>query len=306
MKLTRRTAISGMIALAGGTILPRLAWANATLTVGSGTLDTLSDGHLVLPRDFVLADIPKADADAVLADFGLADADTLLPDCNLTLWRDGDRVVLFDAGSGPDFMPTAGHVMAAMDALGLAPEDVTDIVFTHGHPDHLWGVLDDFDEPLFANAQHHMGQIEFDYWTDPGLPDTILPERLIFAVGAARRLEVLADTINLFADGAEIIPGVTARATFGHTPGHMSFEVAAGDEMIVVLGDCIANHHIAFARPDWPNGSDQDTATAVATRTALLEQLADADTVFAGFHLPTPGIGRAKRLGETYEFVALA
>lgn len=305
MKMTRRTVMSGAIALAGSVVMPRMSWANATLTVGTGTIDTLSDGHLVQPRSFALADTVAADAEAVLEPFGLADADMFMPDCNLTLWRDGDRVVLFDTGSGPDFMPTAGHLMAAMDTLGLTPDEVTDIVFTHGHPDHLWGVLDDFDEPLFVNAQHHMGQIEYDYWTDTGLPDTIMPERLTFAVGAARRLEVLADTISLFADGEEIIPGVTARATFGHTPGHMSFEVAAGDETIVVLGDCIANHHIAFARPDWPNGSDQDAATGIATRMALLAQLADADTVFVGFHLPTPGIGRAARNGETYQYVAM-
>ncbi len=303
MKITRRTLLSGAIAIAGTVAIPRISWANTTLTVGSGTLDTLSDGNLVLPRSFVLADVPVAEADAVLKPFGLAGVASLMPDCNLTLWRDDGRVVLFDAGSGPDFMPTAGQLMAAMDALGLSPEDVTDVIFTHGHPDHLWGVLDDFDEPLFANARHHMGQIEWDYWTDPALPDTIASDRLTFAVGAARRLEVLADDINLFADGDEIVTGVTARATFGHTPGHMSFQIASGDETIVVLGDCVANHHIAFVRPDWPNGSDQDTAQGAATRIALLNQLADSETPFIGFHLPTPGIGHAARDGDAFRFV---
>ena len=305
MKLTRRTVMSGALALAGGAMLPRMAWANATLTVGTGTLDTLSDGHLVLPKAFLLGDIPPAEGDAVLAAFGLADADSLMPDCNLALWRDGDQVVLFDAGSGPDFMPTAGQLMAAMDALGLSPEEVTDVVFTHGHPDHLWGVLDDFDEPLFANAQHHMGRIEHAYWTDPSLPDTIAPDRLAFAAGATRRLGVLGDAVALFEDGDEVVPGITARATFGHTPGHMAFVLSSGDETAMVLGDCIANHHIAFARPDWPNGADQDTAQGAATRMALLAELADAGTVFAGFHLPTPGIGRAERDGEAYRYVAL-
>ena len=305
MKITRRRLLSASAALAGGLMMPRIGWANTTLTVGSGSLDTLSDGHLVLPRSFALADVPEAEADAVLAPFGLAGTDTLMPDCNLTLWRDGDRVVLFDAGSGPDFMPTAGHLALALDALGVAPEEVTDVVFTHAHPDHLWGVLDDFDEPLFASAQHHMGQTEWAYWTDPTLPDRIAADRLTFAVGAARRLAVLADAINLFADGAEVVPSVTARATVGHTPGHMAFAVASGGEDVLVLGDCIANHHIAFARPDWPNGSDQDTVQGAATRMALLAELADAGTVFVGFHLPTPGIGHAVRDGDAYRFVPM-
>jgi len=305
MKISRRTLISGVIAVAGSAVLPRIAWANTTLSLGAGTLDTLSDGHLMLPRSFVLGDIPVAEADAVLEPFGLAGAASLLPDCNLTLWRGDDRTVLFDAGSGPDFMPTAGHLMAAMDALGITPEDVTDVVFTHGHPDHLWGALDDFDEPLFANAQHHMGQIEWDYWTDPALPDTIAADRLTFAVGAARRLEVLAEGINLFNDGDEVLPGITARATHGHTPGHMAFEIATEEETVMVLGDCIANHHIAFVRPDWPNGSDQDTAQGAETRSALLAQLADTGTVFAGFHLPAPGLGRAVRDGNAFRFEPL-
>ena len=305
MKLTRRTVISGAVALAGSVGLPRLAWANATLTVGSGTLDTLSDGHLVLPRAFLLGDIPEAEARAVLADFGLADADTLMPDCNLTLWRDGDRVVLFDAGSGPDFMPSAGQLAAAMDALGLTPDAVTDVIFTHAHPDHLWGVLDDFDEPLFVNATHHMGRIEHDYWTDPALPDTIPADRQTFAVGAARRLALLGDQINLFDDGAEVVPGVTARATFGHTPGHMSFAVTSNGETALVLGDCIANHHIAFVRPDWPNGADQSPEEAAATRAALLAEMADTGAAFVGFHLPSPGIGRAERAGDGFRFVAM-
>ncbi|MGR3551346.1 MBL fold metallo-hydrolase [Pseudooceanicola sp.] len=306
MQITRRTLMSGAIALAGGMMIPRIAWTNASLDLTEGTLDTLSDGHLALPRSFVLADVPQPQADEVLAQFGIApDAETLRPDCNLTLWRDGDRVVLFDAGSGPDFMPTAGKVMAALDALGLSAEDVTDVVFTHGHPDHLWGVLDDFDEPLFAQAQHHMGRIEYEYWSDPTLTETIAPERVTFAVGAARRLAVLADTIKLFDDGDTVLPGVTARATYGHTPGHMAFEVGSGAEAVLILGDCIANHHLAFAHPDWANGSDQDPDVGAATRIRMLADLAERQTVFAGFHLPHPGIGRAVRAGEGYDYVPL-
>ncbi len=66
----------------------------------------------------------------------------------------------------------------------------------------------------------------------------------------------------------------------------------------------VGNHHIAFARPDWPNGFDQDAATVIATCTVLLAQLADADTVFVGFHLPTPEIGHAVLNDETYQYMA--
>lgn len=304
MQITRRTLLSGAVALSGGYVMPQIAWANANLSLGSTQLDTLSDGHLVLPRGFLLPDTPKADADAILAEFAIT-GDTLEPDCNLTLWRSGDHVILFDAGSGPDFMPTAGKMMSALDALGLTIDDVTAVVFTHAHPDHLWGVLDDFDEPLFPNATYHMGQIEFDFWTDPAVTEKIDANRLTFAVGAARRLAVLADQINLFADADEILPGVIARATFGHTPGHMSFELRDGEETLLIIGDAIGNHHVAFARPQWASGADQNTAMGIATRTALLGQLADSTMPFVGFHMPHPGIGTAVRDGDAFRYVPM-
>jgi glyoxylase-like metal-dependent hydrolase (beta-lactamase superfamily II) len=105
---------------------------------------------------------------------------------------------------------------------------VTDVIFTHGHPDHLWGLIDDFDEIVFPNASFHMGRAEWDFWRDPGTVDAMPEERKTFAVGAQNRLAVLADMINLFEPGAEVVPGVEAVDTSGHTPGHMSFMLHGG------------------------------------------------------------------------------
>lgn len=303
MKFSRRTVL-GQIAAAtvmGG--MARQVWAQSTLTSGDMVIDTLSDGHLVLPGNFILGPMPDG-AGAVLAEFGLS-ADQITPDCNLTLLRDGDRTVVFDAGSGPNFMPTAGKIMDALDAIGLDPGDVTHVIFTHAHPDHLWGVLDDFDEPLFYNATHMMGAAEHAYWTDPNTVNTIGEARLAFAAGAQRYLAAIADNLVLFDDGAEVIPNVTARLTPGHTPGHMSFDIATPDGPVTVIGDAIGNHHLAFARPDWPTGSDQDQTMGAQTRAAMLAGFADTGTTFVGFHLPSPGIGRAVRDGDGYRFVPM-
>src|SRR5690606_8232071 len=148
------------------------------------------------------------------------------------------------------------------DGLGLAPEDITHLVITHGHPDHIWGLLDDFDEAYLPNAQILMGRAEFDYWMDPNTVSTIGEARQTFALGAQRRLEAVADLVTFFEDGAEIRPGVAARLTPGHTPGHMSFELRDGSDSLMVLGDPLGNHHVAFERPEWESGSDQDMATA--------------------------------------------
>lgn len=303
MGLTRRNIILGAAALLGAGALPRRIWAQTTLTLGSMTVETLSDGHLSLPYDFIMGSMPADQVDPILAGYGIAPGQALEPPCNVTLLRDGDRTVLFDVGAGPDFMPTAGKVLEALETTGLTPEDITHVVFTHAHPDHLWGLLDEFDEPLFANAAYMIGRAEFDYWMDPATVDSIGAARTTFAVGAQRRLAVLEDVIERFEDGAEILPGVAARATVGHTPGHMAFELRSGSESLMVIGDSIGNHHVGFERPDLASGSDQDPALAATTRMALLDQMAADQMRLIGFHLPQGGIGRAERKDGGYRFV---
>jgi glyoxylase-like metal-dependent hydrolase (beta-lactamase superfamily II) len=276
--------------------------AHAQIVLGDTTLDVVSDGSLTLPRGFVFDGMPQ-DALAPIAEkYGLT-GEIITPPCNLTLLRREGRVVLFDAGSGPDFAPDAGVLVTSLDALGVSPDDVTDVIFTHAHPDHLWGLLDDFDEPLFANAAYQMGETEFDYWMAPDTVDTIDEVRTAFAVGAQRRLARIAEQTTFFKDGDEVLAGVAARATFGHTPGHMSFEVREGSETVMILGDSIGNHHVAFEQPTWLSGSDQDGETAMKTRLSLLDQLSSEKTRIIGFHLPQGGTGYVDKAAGAYVFV---
>lgn len=300
--ISRRTFLAAASATALMPVAPRRLWAGSTLSLGGVQIDTLSDGMLTLPGDFILGGMPQDEMKAIVAKYGLP-TDQLTPPCNVTLLRDGTNTVLFDVGSGPDFMPTAGKLLEAFDALGLTPDDVTHVLFTHAHPDHLWGLLDEFDEPLFANAEYMIGAAEFDYWMNPETVSTIGEARTTFAVGAQRRLAVIADTVRKVADGDEVLPGIAARLTPGHTPGHMAWDIAAGSDRVMVLGDAIGNHHVAFERPDWASGSDQDSAMAAQTRVRLLDQIATDKALLIGYHLPGGGIGRAERDGSTYRFV---
>lgn len=299
MQLTRRTLLAGGAAAIAGA----RAWANTTLTLGEITIDTLSDGNLVLPFDFQFGDLPEAEVREILSRYGI-EGDEMTPPCNVTLIRDGTNTVLFDVGAGPNFMPTAGKLWEALDILGVYPEDVTHVVFTHAHPDHLWGVLDDFDDPVFMNASYMIGRAERDYWLDPATPDTIGEARLAFAAGAIRYLGAIEDSLEVVEDGQEILPGIAARMTPGHTPGHMGYEIRSGSEAVMVLGDAILNQHVAFERPDWPSGSDQDPDTAAATRGRLLDRLATEQMAFIGYHLPFPGLGRVEKAETGFRFIA--
>ena len=304
MQISRRSLLATSGAAILSTTLPRRGWTETRLGLGNGAeIVTLSDGNLTLPADFIFGPMPKDELATILAGFEMDPSAPLTPPCNITLLRHGDTLALFDAGSGTAFQSSVGALPDALAAAGIDPLDITHVIFTHGHPDHLWGALDDFDEALFANATHMMGQVEFDYWMDDATVASIGEERASFAVGAKRRLELLADGMVLFGDGDSVLPGVTAMLTPGHTPGHMAFMIGDGADAVMVLGDAIGNGHIAFARPGWTSGSDQDPEMAAQTRIALFEQITSADMAIVGFHLPQGGIGRVARQDGGFRFV---
>ncbi len=300
MSITRREVLKTGAGLAASLTLPRFALAETS--AGAGTVISVSDGNLTLPASMIIGDNPMDVIQPILDKHGVS-ADAFTPPCNLTLYQDGDRTVLFDTGSGLEFMASAGHIHDSLDAVGLSADDITDVVFTHAHPDHLWGLLDDFGDIAFTEAAFHMGRKEYDYWTDPETINTIGEARVPFAVGAKRRLDEIADVIQLFDDQDQVLPNVTAMASYGHTPGHMSFMIDGAAGNAFVIGDAIGNHHIAFARPDLLSGSDQDGAAGAATRVAMLDMLAADDVPIIGFHLPEGGMGRVARSGDGYEFI---
>lgn len=294
--LSRRSVLAGL-----GSALAFAPQVQAR-PLGSATLTTVSDGSLVLPGSFIFDPMPKDELQPILDAYQISN-ERLEPECNLALYQDGTNTVLFDAGSGPDFMPSAGSVLESLDAAGLAPEDITHVVFTHAHPDHIWGLIDDFDEPVFYEATYLMGRAEWDYWWNPETVNTIGDARAAFAVGAKRRMEFIEDTVEFFEDGQEVLPGIAAVSTPGHTPGHMSFEVRSGSDGALIVGDAIGNHHVAFARPEWPSGSDQDAETAIGTRTKLMDRLSNEQLPIVGFHLPGGGMGRVEKAETGYRFV---
>ncbi|SOE08751.1 glyoxylase-like metal-dependent hydrolase (beta-lactamase superfamily II) [Hoeflea halophila] len=301
--LTRRTLMRGGMAAAASAVLPVSLRPAQALQIGEAVLTSVSDGNLLLPLGFSYPDVPQDEFIALLEAHGQP-TDSLTPDCNVPVLKSGDRLIVFDAGSGPNFMPTAGSLIENMADAGFDPANVTDVVFTHCHPDHLWGLIDDFDEIVFPNASFHMGRAEWEFWRDPGTVDAMPEARKSFAVGAQNRLSHLEDMITLFEPGAEVLPGVEAVDTAGHTPGHMSFMLHGGSDPVLIAGDAITHFVVSFAHPGWPSGSDQDPEMGIATRKKLLDRLSADKAKLTAYHLPAPGEGRVEREGAAYRFVA--
>ena len=300
MIIKRRSFLKAASCLPLSLSIPSLV--HSEINFGHTKITTVSDGSITLPASLTFDTMPKNELDLIINEFSLSQ-DQLVRECNVTLVETEDRKILFDVGAGIYFLDGMGAILDSLDEQGLAPEDITDVIFTHAHPDHIWGVLDDFDDLLFPEAMYHIGRVEWDYWWNPETVNEVDESRVQTAVGAKTRFEALQDQIEFFDDGDEPIPGVLALMTPGHTPGHMSFEIANGSQSALIVGDALNNHHVAFKRPNWLSGLDQDPEMAALTRQNLLNRSSSEDMLLIGFHLPNGGIGRVVQSGKEYSFV---
>lgn len=306
MKHDRRAFLIGAGAAAGVSLLsPCPAFAAVPPVqrrVGAFTVSVISDGSLNVPLSMTLPDAPPAEAASLLAAHGLPPGGSPTP-TNVSLVAAGNELILIDAGSGANFQPTAGKLAENMEAAGLDPAKVTKVVFTHGHADHLWGALDDFDDgERFEHASYVIAAAEWDFWTHPDTP-TRVPDWLKgMARGSARILKRLESRIERRNAGDQIVPGVSYLETGGHTPGHMSVLLESGRERLLIGADALTHPAVSFARPDWRWGTDYDSDRAVATRRRLLDQLTAEHMTLIGFHLPWPGVGLVERSGAAYRF----
>lgn len=301
MLVSRRTLIKGATAAGLAGLVAPTARAIGRLPAGDAEITVVADGHLDLPLSFVFPDLPQAELDALLAESGMP-AGGYKPDCNVTFLRSGDRLATFDVGAGPNFMPSTGKLLQNLEEAGIDPADVTDVIFTHAHPDHLWGLVDEFDELTFPNAAYHMAEAEWNFWRAEDTLDKMPEERKSFVAGAQNRLPMIEEKVTLFKPGAEAFPGVEAVDTAGHTPGHASFMIHGGAEPVLVGGDAITNL-VSFIRPEVRFGTDQEPDRAAATRAQLLDRMAGEKARLIGFHLPHPGAGRVERKDGAYRFV---
>jgi glyoxylase-like metal-dependent hydrolase (beta-lactamase superfamily II) len=185
----------------------------------------------------------------------------------------------------------------------VAPDEITDVALTHAHPDHLWGAIDEFDEIAFPNATFHVAQPEWDFWMADDALSQVDESRQMFVVGAKARFEAIADQIAFFQPGAEVAPGIESVATFGHTPGHVSYAVHAGGESVMVVGDALTHPVLSFRRPQWRAPLDQIPEMAAETRTKLLDRLSADRMRLIGYHLPEPGIGFAEKAAGGWTYV---
>jgi glyoxylase-like metal-dependent hydrolase (beta-lactamase superfamily II) len=304
--LRRRHFLAGVAGLAGAAALPRRLWAQAaphTFEHGEFEVTVLSDGHLVLPAGIFAADAPPEERKALFEALGFGEE--VKAAANPVLLRKADDLILIDTGSGANFQPTAGKLEENLAAAGVKASDITKVVMTHGHPDHMWGNALDNGALRYPNATYYSGAAEWDFWNGPDIFTQMPKDMHPFVEGAQKHYMAAKDRVTMLKPGDDIVTGLRALDTSGHTPGHMSFEVAGGEGLIIVA-DAIGIPAIYFPHPDWKLGFDAIHEKAIAVRQAMLDRAATDKTKMLGFHWPYPGVGFAERKDNAYQYVPAA
>lgn len=273
--------------------------------LGAFELTTIADSEV-----FIDGPYPLIGANAAEEDVRRLMRESLLPEHRYQpgfsplIVNTGREVVLFDTGNGANGFvprPAGGWLAAGLAPAGFKPEEVDVVVLSHGHPDHVGGLIED-GRPLFPNARYCIGAVEHDFWAPPAKHTGDIEK---FAAVYRANTGPVAGRFTFLKPGDDVVPGVRALEAYGHTPGHLTFLIESEGKAIYFWGDC-AHHQVAsLARPDWHCVFDIDREQGAATRKRVFDQLATDRTPVVGYHMPFPSIGYVERTGPgAYRWLA--
>jgi len=251
-----------------------------TRTIGALTVDPVFDGTAVIPATRAFAGTTDEQW-APHRRFLDADGNLELS-LGGFLVRSGERVVLVDAGvgDGPVGPFVGGRLLESLAAVGVAPADVTDVVFTHLHFDHV-GWATRHGEVVFPNATYRCDERDWAHFVGPD-------------PGATRKLEPIADRLEPWSGTGPLLPGIDLLAAAGHTPGSTIVVLSSGTERAMLLGD-VVHCPVELLDDEWEGLADVDPDLARRTRIALAKELEGTDVPVAAAHFAGLEFGRLVR-----------
>ncbi len=320
--ISRRGLLAGASAAAlGAATLPRHAAEAAAPMLGSlppawhrfrwGDFEAtvISDGHLPLGKPAESFVGPGAGRIAQMLTGEFLDPEAATLEQNILVLNTGRQLLLFDTGMGESmgpaskmFGPTTGRMLANLRAAGIEPAQIDMVLCTHGHCDHVWGLVDANGNRVFPNAQVAITETDLNFWTDDANkrgPSFMEP----FIEGAKKNLNAYRDRLVMLRDGQEAAPGVTAVFTPGHTVGHSAFIISSQNRTLVNTGD-LAHHQVLLLRqPMMEFAYDTDPKQSAQTRSRMLDRIATERMAVLSYHFPWPGVGHVRREGEGFAWI---
>jgi glyoxylase-like metal-dependent hydrolase (beta-lactamase superfamily II) len=258
------------------------------MQVGDVTIEGISDGSIPVPPTPLFN---KSDQEW-LQHSQFLDADGNLPiEMGGFLVRSADRLVLVDTGIGPHADPErCGRYMRNLAAHGVRPSDITDVVLTHLHFDHL-GWATDGERRLFDRATYRCHESDWDFFMGADPFDDSLAVSLMGGRASSELLPPIVDRLETWSEDELILPGIDVRSAPGHTPGSTVIVVSSGTARAMLLGD-VVHCPAELLSDDWEMIGDVDKELAQRSREALARELEGADIRAAATHFPGLQFGR--------------
>jgi len=257
--------------------------------VGELLVTPILDGRFELPATLFF---PKTYEEDWVPHRRFLNEDGMLPlDVGGFLVRNGRRTILVDAGVGrPVPGPGFGMFLEALAAAGVEAGDVTDVVFTHLHFDHIgWASAD--GAPVFPNATYRCHREDWDFFLSPELPEIQTGKIMGAQVTPPERLEPIADHVEAWDGDGPIVPGIDVRHAPGHTPGNTVIVLSSGTDRAILLGD-VCHCPIELLDPGFEAVGDVDRDLARRTRQAWIEELEGTRVPASAAHFPGMQFGR--------------
>lgn len=273
--------------------------------VGDIAATVLSDGTIGGAPAVYAGDAPEAELAEVLRRAFLP-TDFMTLNLNTLLLEIGGRRILLEAGAGRTMGPNGGRLFENLRSIGLSADDIDVVVISHTHPDHVGNLRNAEGGRAFPRATVMAPRADWAFFVEgePNLSYMPVPEdfRQRFAANIKQSVQPVAQGIELYEAGAEIVPGLATIAASGHTPGMATFVVHSGENQLLLTAD-LAYHPVVNIDRPWRPGPDRDQDAAAAARKRIFDQAAADRMLVLGFHYPFPGLGRILRTDTGYAWV---
>jgi glyoxylase-like metal-dependent hydrolase (beta-lactamase superfamily II) len=277
--------------------------------VGSYECTQITDGMAQFPMpDNFIKGVSKEEINKALAAAYLpTDKMTVL--FNPMVINTGSKLVVLDTGYGPQVYGQSkggrGQFMTNFRAAGFDPAKVDIVVISHFHPDHVDGLVDASGGSAFPNAEIKVPEPEAAFWMDDGNMSKAKGGLLGAFKNNHRVMAAVQKQVTKYQWNKEVLPGMTAIATVGHTPGHTSFVLTSGNGKLLIQCDVTNNPFLFVRHPGWHVAYDMDGAKAEETRRKFYDMASAEKTLIAGFHFPFPSLGHVEKRGSDFDLIPI-
>lgn len=319
--ISRRKMLAGVSLLPATGLVPSLVQAAAPAIgsqaagwyrykIGDIEITVVSDGTGKFKfSDTHVINKSRADINAALVD-AFYEPDLMQTPYNPVVINTGTKLIALDPGVGEAAHKTSkgavGQFLTNLTAAGIDRNAIDIVLISHFHGDHINGILGADGKPAFPNAEVMVPAGEWTYFMNDGEMSRAPAGRMTDVFQNARRVfDAIGRKVTPYDAGKDVVPGVTAVATPGHSFGHSSHIVSSGSAKVYIQADVTHVPYLFARNPGWHAFYDQDPQMAEATRRKVYDMLVAERMAVQGFHYPFPALAHVERTATGYREVPM-